>query len=87
MITESDTCRKYVLPRLYDAGWSDDQIAQGKAGISNPWPQGLWPGEPPNGIRRLNLKRPLRACDPVPEGTFQLKPGISNPWPKECKQQ
>ena len=30
MITESDTCRKYVLPRLYDAGWSDDQIAQEK---------------------------------------------------------
>ena len=30
MITESDTCRKYVLPRLYEAGWSDDQIAQEK---------------------------------------------------------
>ena len=32
-------------------------------------PQGLWSGEPPNGIRRLNLKRPLRAYGPVPEGT------------------
>jgi len=30
VITESDTCRKYVLPRLYDAGWSDDQVAQEK---------------------------------------------------------
>ena len=36
--------------------------------------------EPPNGIRRLNLKRPLRACDPVPEGTCQFEAGISNPW-------
>jgi type I restriction enzyme, R subunit len=24
--TEADTCRKYVLPKLYAAGWSDDQI-------------------------------------------------------------
>ena len=28
MITEADTCRKYVLPNLYKAGWSDDQIAE-----------------------------------------------------------
>jgi type I restriction enzyme R subunit len=26
--TEADTCRKYVLPKLYDAGWTDDQISQ-----------------------------------------------------------
>jgi len=26
MITEADTCRKYVLPKLYEAGWTDDQI-------------------------------------------------------------
>jgi type I restriction enzyme R subunit len=26
--TEADTCRRYVLPRLYAAGWTDDQIAQ-----------------------------------------------------------
>ncbi len=24
--TEADTCRKYVLPKLYAAGWNDDQI-------------------------------------------------------------
>ncbi len=24
MITESDTCRKYVLPKLIQAGWDDD---------------------------------------------------------------
>ncbi|MGO9245171.1 MAG: excisionase family DNA-binding protein [Verrucomicrobiia bacterium] len=24
--TEADTCRKYVLPKLYSAGWTDDQI-------------------------------------------------------------
>ena len=30
MITEADTCRKYVLPKLYEAGWSDDQISEQK---------------------------------------------------------
>lgn len=29
-LTEADTCRKYVLPRLYTAGWSDDQISEQK---------------------------------------------------------
>jgi type I restriction enzyme R subunit len=26
--TEADTCRQYILPKLYDAGWTDDQIGQ-----------------------------------------------------------
>jgi len=26
MITEADTCRQFVLPKLYAAGWTDDQI-------------------------------------------------------------
>jgi hypothetical protein len=26
LLTEADTCRKYVLPKLYAAGWSDDHI-------------------------------------------------------------
>jgi type I restriction enzyme R subunit len=26
--TEADTCRKYVLPKLYAADWADDQISQ-----------------------------------------------------------
>jgi len=30
VITEADTCRKYMLPRLYEAGWTDDQISQEK---------------------------------------------------------
>jgi len=30
VITEADTCRKYVLPKLYDAGWTDDQISEQK---------------------------------------------------------
>ncbi|CBE69023.1 Type I restriction enzyme EcoAI R protein (R.EcoAI) [Candidatus Methylomirabilis oxygeniifera] len=30
MLTEADTCRKYVLPKLYAAGWSDDQISEQK---------------------------------------------------------
>ena len=28
MPNEADTCRKYVLPRLYRAGWTDDQICE-----------------------------------------------------------
>lgn len=31
MITEADTCRKYVLPKLYAAGWNDDQISEQKS--------------------------------------------------------
>ena len=31
MITEADTCRKYVLPKLYSAGWDDDQINEQKS--------------------------------------------------------
>lgn len=30
MGTEADTCRKYVLPKLYETGWTDDQIRQEK---------------------------------------------------------
>jgi len=29
-ITEADTCRKYVLPKLREAGWTDDQISEQK---------------------------------------------------------
>jgi type I restriction enzyme R subunit len=28
MLTEADTCRIYVLPALYAAGWSDEQIRE-----------------------------------------------------------
>jgi type I restriction enzyme R subunit len=28
MSTEADTCRKFVLPKLYAAGWNDDQIGE-----------------------------------------------------------
>lgn len=28
LLTEADTCRKYVLPKLYTAGWTDDQISE-----------------------------------------------------------
>ncbi len=28
MNTEADTCRKYVLPKLYAAGWNDEQISE-----------------------------------------------------------
>ena len=28
MISEADTCRKFVVPKLYDAGWADEQILE-----------------------------------------------------------
>ncbi|MGE5060405.1 MAG: EcoAI/FtnUII family type I restriction enzme subunit R [Betaproteobacteria bacterium] len=31
MINEADTCRKYVLPKLYAANWNDDQISEQKS--------------------------------------------------------
>jgi len=31
VITEADTCRKYVLPKLHAAGWNDDQISEQKS--------------------------------------------------------
>jgi type I restriction enzyme, R subunit len=31
VITEADTCRKYILPKLYAAGWNDDQISEQKS--------------------------------------------------------
>lgn len=30
ILTEADTCRKYVLPKLYAAGWTDDQLSEQK---------------------------------------------------------
>ncbi|HZM09490.1 MAG TPA: DEAD/DEAH box helicase family protein [Candidatus Limnocylindrales bacterium] len=30
LLTEADTCRRYVLPKLYAAGWSDEQINEQK---------------------------------------------------------
>jgi len=27
-MTEADTCRTYVVPRLHEAGWSDEQIRE-----------------------------------------------------------
>src|SRR5881409_3592536 len=30
-LSEADTCRKYVLPKLYAAGWNDDQISEQKS--------------------------------------------------------
>lgn len=30
MITEADTCRQYVLPKLHGAGWTDDVIREQK---------------------------------------------------------
>lgn len=31
VLTEADTCRRYVLPKLYAAGWSDEQISEQKS--------------------------------------------------------
>ncbi len=31
ILSEADTCRKYVLPKLYDGGWNDDQISEQKS--------------------------------------------------------
>ncbi len=35
MITEADTCRKYVVPKLHAAGWTDDQMEELMPSILN----------------------------------------------------
>jgi len=30
-LTEADTCRRFVVPKLYSAGWMDDQISEQKS--------------------------------------------------------
>ncbi len=30
-LNEADTCRTYVLPKLYNAGWEDTQISEQKS--------------------------------------------------------
>src|ERR1700730_13578070 len=30
-LTEAETCRRYVLPKLYAAGWNDEQISEQKS--------------------------------------------------------
>ena len=30
-LSEADTCRKYVLPKLYASEWNDDQISEQKS--------------------------------------------------------
>ena len=30
LVTEADTCRRYVLPKLYAAGWTDEHISEQK---------------------------------------------------------
>ncbi len=29
-LTEAETCRRYVVPKLYAAGWTDDQVSEQK---------------------------------------------------------
>ena len=31
MITEADTCRNYILPKLYDSGWTNEQRSEQKS--------------------------------------------------------
>jgi type I restriction enzyme R subunit len=30
-LTEADTCRRYVLPKLHAASWTDNQISEQKS--------------------------------------------------------
>ena len=35
-LSEADTCRKYVVPKLYAAGWNDEQISEQKSFTDGP---------------------------------------------------
>jgi hypothetical protein len=62
VINEADTCRKYVLPKLYAAGWNDDQTPASygsdfaparKSKMSKPQ------------INILDYTVPRRGCSPI----------------------
>src|SRR5258706_3702632 len=40
MPSEADTCRQYVVPKLYAAGWTDDQIAEQRTFTAGGRPKG-----------------------------------------------
>src|SRR5260221_11511253 len=59
MPSEADTCRQYVVPKLYAAGWTDDQIAEQRtftAGRILGAGRGARGGEPPRGAHPPFLK-------------------------------
>ncbi len=60
-LTEADTCRKYVLPKLYAAGWTDDQISEQKSFTDGRIvAAGAKPTRRPQKTGRLPLEVPTR---------------------------
>ena len=56
--TEADTCRMYVLPKLYEAGWPDEQInEQHNLDIKNPMPARPWSKSRPRNWLRASRPR------------------------------
>lgn len=77
MITEADTCRKYVLPKLYDADWTDDQINEQKTITDG---RIIVVGDK---INRRPPKRPdylLRYRRDFMIAVIEAKPAYKNPW-------
>lgn len=69
--TEADTCRKYVLPKLYAAGWTDEQINEQQTFTDGR----IVPGA--KKIRRLKQKRAdyrLRYTRDFPIAIVEAKP-------------
>jgi len=76
MISEADTCRKYVLPKIYDAGWNNDQISEQKTFTDG---KILVIGGKP---KRKNPKRAdyiLRISKNFPIAVIEAKPSYKKP--------
>jgi len=61
--TEADTCRRLVLPKLYAAGWTDDQINEQytfTGGRVIPNPRRIRRGRQKRADYRLRYTRDLR---------------------------
>ena len=61
--TEADTCRKHVLPKLYAAGWTDDQISEQR--VFHRWPHcNRWDQSQPAAAEARRLPAPVRYASP-----------------------
>lgn len=61
MPTEADTCRKYVTPKLYAAGWNDDQINEQRTFTDGAGNQGYLPRMLANTLRPISIACGTRA--------------------------
>lgn len=85
-LSEADTCRKYVLPKLYVAGWNDGQITEQKTFTDGRIICERRPAPPQETeARRLPAAIPPRLHHGTPAGTGRENTAVRGffTWPTE----